>query len=58
MQWAASDFEAPLERVLDHCVVFFESIAVQQAQALSKPSSKALSVKRSERPAKRRTRPR
>jgi AcrR family transcriptional regulator len=56
MQWAASDFEAPLERVLDHCAVFFESIAVQQAQALAQPTSKALSVKGHEKPAKKRAR--
>lgn len=25
-QWALSDFEAPLERVLDHCMLFFHGI--------------------------------
>lgn len=46
MQWAASDFEAPLERVLDHAVVFFESIAVQQAAALNEPRAAEPLVKK------------
>jgi AcrR family transcriptional regulator len=59
MQWAASDFEAPLERVLDHCAVFFESIAAQQAKALAQPTTRALDVRgkraerRAEKPQKR-----
>jgi AcrR family transcriptional regulator len=38
MQWALREFDEPLETVLDHCVVFYESLALQAGPPAPSPA--------------------